>query len=186
MMINDLIPDFEVDAYDNGEIKKIKLSNCRGKWVILLFYPADFTFVCPTELKEAADNYEKIKSLGGEVMSISTDTVFAHKVWHDNSATINEIKYPMLSDPAGKVSKLFNVYSEEQGFALRGTFLIDPNGFLKTMEVHDNGIGRNFKETVRKLEAAKFIWDHPNNVCPAGWTPDKPALTTGSELIGKI
>jgi len=184
--INTNVPDFEVEAYQNNDIKKIKLSDYKGKWVILIFYPADFTFVCPTELEDAEKYYDKVKELGGEIMSISTDTAFVHKAWHDNSEAIGKIKYPMLADPTGNVSKMFGTYIEDEGLSLRGTFIIDPDGVLKTIEIHDNDIGRSAKEMYRKLEAAKFIREHEGTVCPASWEPGEDTLKPGVDLIGKI
>jgi peroxiredoxin (alkyl hydroperoxide reductase subunit C) len=184
--INSIVSDFELDAYQNNEIKKIKLSSYKSKWVILIFYPADFTFVCPTELEDAQKHYEEIKKLGGEIMSISTDTAFVHKAWHDTSHAISSIEYPMLADPTGKVSRMFGTYIEDEGLSLRGTFIIDPDGVLKTVEIHDNSIGRSAKEMVRKLEAGKFVREHTGNVCPASWEPGRDTLKPGVDLIGKI
>jgi peroxiredoxin (alkyl hydroperoxide reductase subunit C) len=184
--INTTVPDFELDSYQNSEIKKVKLSDYKGKWVVLIFYPADFTFVCPTELEDAANHYEEVKKLGGEIMSISTDTAFVHKAWHDNSPSISKINYPMLADPTGGLSRMFGTYIESEGLSLRGTFIIDPDGVLKTIEIHDNSIGRSAKEMVIKLEAAKFVREHDGNVCPASWEPGKDTLTPGVDLIGKI
>ena len=184
--INSIVPDFELDAYQNNDIKKIKLSSYKGKWVVLIFYPADFTFVCPTELEAASNFYKKVQELGGEIMSISTDTAFVHKAWHDGSPTIKNIEYPMLADPTGKISKMFGTYIEDEGLSLRGTFIIDPDGVLKTIEIHANNIGRSAKEMFRKLEAAKFVHEHGDNVCPANWEPGQETLKPGVDLIGKI
>lgn len=184
--INSLVPDFEVDAYQNDNIKKIKLSDYKGRWVVLIFYPADFTFVCPTELEDAQNYYEEVKKIGGEIMSISTDTVFVHKAWHDNSPSINKIEYPMLADPTGNISRMFGTYIEKEGLSLRGTFIIDPDGVLKTIEIHENNIGRSAKEMFRKLEASKFVKEHDGNVCPANWEPGKDTLEPKVNLIGKI
>jgi peroxiredoxin (alkyl hydroperoxide reductase subunit C) len=186
MNINTIVPDFESDAFYNGEINKIKLSDYKGKWVVLIFYPADFTFVCPTELEDAARYYSDVKQLGGEIMSISTDTAFVHKAWHDSSPAISKITYPMLADPTGKVSKMFGTYIEDEGLSLRGTFIIDPDGALKTIEIHNNDIGRSAKEMLRKLQAAKFVREHGGNVCPASWVPGDDTLKPGVDLIGKI
>ncbi|MCX6755439.1 MAG: alkyl hydroperoxide reductase subunit C [Candidatus Nomurabacteria bacterium] len=184
--INNLVPDFELDAYQNSEIKKIKISDYKGKWVVLIFYPADFTFVCPTELEDAQKYYEDVKKLGGEIMSISTDTAFAHKAWHDSSPAISKIQYPMLADPTGNIARTFGTYIENEGLSLRGTFIVDPDGVLKTIEIHDNNIGRSAKEMLRKLEAAKFTREHSGNVCPASWEPGEETLKPGVDLIGKI
>ena len=186
MNINTIVPDFELEAYQDFDIKKIKLSQYLGKWVVLIFYPADFTFVCPTELEDAAKYYDQVKELGGEIMSVSTDTAFVHKAWHESSPAIGTVKYPMLADPTGKVSKMFGTYIEEEGMSLRGTFIIDPTGKLKTIEIHDNSIGRSAKEMFRRLQAAKFVYEHGDNVCPASWEPGKDTLKPGVDLIGKI
>ena len=184
--IGQVVPEFEMEAFHNEEIKNIKLSDYKGKWLVLIFYPADFTFVCPTELKEAALLYSKFQEAGAEVISVSTDTAFVHKAWHDESDAIGLIDFPMAADPTGAVSKLFGVYMEDTGLALRGTFVINPDGELKTMEVHDLGIGRSAPEALRKLEAAKFVHEHGDQVCPAGWTPGADTLTPGLDLVGKI
>ena len=184
--INATVPDFELDAFFNDDISKLKLSDYRGKWVVLIFYPADFTFVCPTELEDAAKHYDQVKQLGGEIMSISTDTAFVHKAWHDSSPAISKINYPMLADPTGKVARMFGTYVEDEGLSLRGTFIIDPDGILKTIEIHNNDIGRSAKEMVRKLQAAKFVREHGGDVCPASWEPGDAVLSPGIELIGKL
>lgn len=180
------VPEFKMSAYHNNEIADIKLSDYKGKWVVVVFYPADFTFVCPTELEELADLYEEIKAEGAEVISVSTDTAFVHKAWHDASAAISKVNYPMGADPNGAVSRLFGVYLEEDGVALRGTFIIDPDGVLKTSETHDLGIGRSAAEALRKLKAAKFVHEHGDEVCPANWQPGGDTLTPGLDLVGKI
>ena len=184
--IGQKIPDFELEAFHNEKVKKIKLSDYKGKWLVLIFYPADFTFICPTELKEAADNYEKFKQLNAEVLSVSTDTVFVHKAWHDHSPAIGRIKFPMLADPTGKLCKEFGTYIEEEGLSLRGSFIIDPEGILKAFELHDNSIGRNIQELLRKLQAAIFVRENPGQVCPASWEPGKETLKPGLDLVGKI
>ncbi len=184
--IDKQVPDFEADAYHEEEIKKIRLSDFHGKWVVVFFYPADFTFVCPTELEDLAEHYEELQKLGVEVLSVSTDTVFVHKAWHDSSPAIRKIKFPMLADPTGKISRLFGVYSEEEGIAFRGTFLIDPDGVLKVIEIHNNDIGRNVEELIRKIQAAKFVYENEGVVCPANWEPGKEVLKPSLQLVGKI
>ena len=184
--IDNEVPEFEVEAFHNEEIKKVKLSDYKGKWVVLIFYPADFTFICPTELEEAADLYEEFQKLGAEVMSVSTDTAFVHKAWHDQSPAIKKIKFPMIADPVGKLCREFGTYIEEEGLSLRGSFIIDPEGILKTLEIHDNSIGRSAKELLRKLQAAKFVKENDGQVCPANWTPGKDTLKPGLDLVGKI
>lgn len=186
LTINQPAPTFEAEAFHNEEIKKIKLSHYKGKWVVLLFYPADFTFVCPTELGAVADAYEQLKQLGVEVFSVSTDTVFVHKAWYDNSETIKKIKFPMLADPTGKICKAYGTYIEDEGLSLRGTFLIDPDGILKAYELHDNSIGRSAEELIRKIEAAKFVRENKGQVCPMNWKPGGKTLKPGLDLVGKI
>ncbi len=184
--IGEAVPDFEVEVFQNEETKKVALSGYRGKWLVLIFYPADFTFICPTELEEAAAMYEDFKGLGAELISVSTDTVFVHKAWHDNSPSIKKIKYPMAADPAGKLCREFGTYIEGEGLSLRGSFIIDPDGILKAYEMHDNSIGRSAKELFRKLQAAKFVREAGGEVCPASWEPGKPTLKPGLDIVGKI
>jgi len=179
-------PEFSAKAFHDGEFKTVSLSDYSGKWVVLYFYPADFTFVCPTELGELADNYEKLKQLGAEVLSVSTDTEFVHKAWHDNSETIKKVKFPMLADPAGKICRDYKTYIDEEGLSLRGTFVIDPDGIVKAYEIHDNSIGRSAAELLRKIQAAKFVKEHKGLVCPAGWSPRANTLKPSMDLIGKI
>ncbi|RMD45809.1 peroxiredoxin [Candidatus Pacearchaeota archaeon] len=186
LFIGKKAPDFTAEAYVNDDTKKISLSDYKGKWVVLFFYPADFTFICPTELSELADKYDKIKEVGAEVLSISTDTVFVHKAWHDHSDSIKKIKFPMVADPTGKICKAYGTYIEEEGLSLRGTFIIDPEGVLRALEIHDNSIGRNADELIRKLHAAKFVYEHGSEVCPASWEPGKETLKPGLDLVGKI
>lgn len=184
--INAMAPHFETTAYHEDHDKKIKLSDYRGKWVVLFFYPADFTFVCPTELGDLADKYEEFKKLNAEVLSVSTDSHFVHKAWHDSSEQIKKIKFPMLADSTGQLSFSYGVYIKEDGMALRGTFIIDPEGVLKTMEIHANGIGRNSEELLRKLQAAQFVHKNGDQVCPANWHPGAKTLKPGMDLVGKI
>lgn len=185
-LINSKIPDFKVQAYHNSAFKTVSAADLKGKWSVFFFYPADFTFVCPTELGDLADKYNTLKELGVEVYSVSTDTHFVHKAWHDASDTIKKIKYPMLADPTGFLSRAFGVHIEEEGLAYRGTFLVDPEGKVKIAEVHDNGIGRNADELVRKVQAALFVAQHPGEVCPAKWRPGEKTLKPGLDLVGKI
>lgn len=180
------VAEFKMAAFQNDEIKDIKLSDFKGKWVVLMFYPADFTFVCPTELEDMASLYPKFQEAGAEVISVSTDTAFVHKAWHDTSDAIGKVDYLMGADPTGEVSQLFDVYIDDEGLALRGTFIIDPDGVLKTAEIHDLGIGRSAAETLRKLNAAKFVHEFGDQVCPANWTPGADTLTPGLDLVGKI
>jgi NADH-dependent peroxiredoxin subunit C len=185
-LINTKITDFKVQAYHQNEFKTVTHADLAGKWAIFFFYPADFTFVCPTELVDVAEKYEEFKKMGVEVYSVSTDTHFTHKAWHDTSDSIKKINYPMLADPTGHLSRAFGVYIEEEGLAYRGTFLVDPEGKIKLAEVQDNGIGRNAEELMRKVQAAQFIRNHPNEVCPAKWKPGSQTLKPGLDLVGKI
>ena len=157
-----------------------------GHWGIFFFYPADFTFVCPTELVDMADKYEQFKTMGVEVYSVSTDTHFVHKAWHDASDSIRTIKYPMLADPTGFLSRSFGVMIEEVGMAYRGTFVVNPEGMIKVVEMNDNNIGRDANELLRKLEAAQFVAKHDGEVCPAKWKKGDASLKPSIELIGKI
>jgi peroxiredoxin len=185
-LINSKVIDFKVQAYHQKNFKTVTSADLNGKWSIFFFYPADFTFVCPTELGDMADKYDTFKKMGVEVYSVSTDTHFVHKAWHDTSDTIKKIQYPMLADPTGLLSRAFGVHIEEEGLAYRGTFLVNPEGFIKLAEVNDNGIGRNADELLRKVQAAQFIAAHPNEVCPAKWKPGGETLKPGLDLIGKI
>ena len=186
VQIGQEVPDFNSKAFHNEEMKDIKLSDYKGKWLILMFYPADFTFICPTELSEAADYYEEFKKLGAEILSVSTDTVFVHKAWHDQSPAIKKVQYPMLADPTGRLCREFGTYLEEEGLSLRGSFIIDPDGILTAFEIHDNSIGRSAKELLRKLQAAVFVRENQGQVCPASWEPGEETLTPGLDLVGKI
>ncbi len=184
--IGDKIPNFEVDALIGSDIRKVRMHDYLGKWVVMIFYPADFSFVCPTELEEAAKLYDDFKKLDAEVLSVSTDTAFSHKAWHDTSPAISKITFPMLADPAAKLSREFGTYIEDEGLSLRGTFIVDPDGIVKAMEMHDNSLGRNISETLRKLKSAIHVREFPGEVCPVNWEPGKKTLKPGVDLVGKI
>ncbi len=185
-IINSLVPEFNVQAFQNGKFKSVSNNDVKGKWGIFFFYPADFTFVCPTELVDMADKYEKFQEMGVEVYSVSTDSHFVHKAWHAASDTIRKSKYPMLADPTGVLSRSFGVMIEEEGMAYRGTFLVNPEGQIKIAEIHDNGIGRNADELLRKVEAAQFVATHDGEVCPAKWKKGDSTLKPSIDLVGKI
>ncbi|WP_455661041.1 alkyl hydroperoxide reductase subunit C [Pradoshia sp.] len=185
-LITKKLADFTVQAYHDGEFKEVTLEDVKGKWSIFFFYPADFTFVCPTELADLQDNYAKLQEINCEVYSVSTDSHFVHKAWADATDTIGKIKYPMLADPAHVLSRQFEVLIEEAGQALRGTFIVNPEGEIKAYEIHDLGIGRTAEETVRKVQAAQFVAEHGDKVCPAKWTPGEETLEPSLDLIGKI
>lgn len=180
------IEDFEFEAYHDEQIKRMRLSQQKGKWLVLLFYPADFTFVCPTELEDAADRYEEFQEAGAEIMSVSRDTAFVHKAWHDQSPSIKKIRYPMIADPTAQLCRYFGTYNEVDGLSLRGSFIIDPDGVLKAIEIHDNSIGRSADEILRKLQAAVFVRGHEGEVCPANWRPGRKTLHPGLDLVGRI
>jgi peroxiredoxin len=186
MRINQNIPTFKVQAYHRETFKTVSHEDLLGKWSVLFFYPADFTFVCPTELADLAEKYAELRSMGVEVYSVSTDTHFTHKAWHDTSETIKQIDYPMLADPTGQLTRAFGVYKEDEGLAQRGTFVVNPDGQVKIVEIHDDGIGRNATELVRKIQAAQFVASHPGEVCPAKWKPGAATLKPGLDLVGKI
>lgn len=185
-IINTKVTDFSVQAYVNESFKTVTQNDLKGKWSVFFFYPADFTFVCPTELGDMADYYEKFRSLGVEIYSVSTDTHFTHKAWHDASETIKKIKFPMLADPTGHLSRAFGVHIEAEGVANRGTFVVNPDGLIKIVEIHDNGIGRNAEELFRKVQAAQFVANNSGEVCPAKWKPGQQTLKPGLNLVGKI
>ena len=185
-IINATTPEFKVQAFQNGEFKTVSNEDIKGKWAIFFFYPADFTFVCPTELVDLADKYEELKGMGVEVFSVSCDTHFVHKAWADASDSIKKIKYTMLADPLAVLAKGFGVYKEDEGVAYRGTFLVNPEGKIKLAEMQDNSIGRNADELVRKVKAAQFVASHPGEVCPAKWKEGAETLKPSIDLVGKI
>ena len=186
MQINQRVAPFKVQAYHREKFQTVTHEDLLGKWAILFFYPADFTFVCPTELADLAERHKELEALGVKVYSVSTDTHFTHKAWHDTSDAIKKVDYPMLADPTGALSRAFGVYVEEEGLARRGTFLVDPEGRVKIVEVHDDGIGRDAGELLRKVQAALFVASHPGEVCPAKWKPGAATLKPTLDLVGKI
>jgi peroxiredoxin (alkyl hydroperoxide reductase subunit C) len=185
-LIGKILPDMELDAIVDDNIEKVKLSSFRGKWFVLFFYPGDFTFVCPTELREIASMYGDFTKEKAVVAAVSCDSIYSHKAWHDSSESIKTVNYPMIADPAGALSKMLGVYLENEGVSLRATFIVDPKGVIKAMEVNDNSIGRSAKELLRKLQASKYVEEHAGEVCPASWHPGEKTLKPGSELVGKI
>ena len=185
-IINSKLPEFRVQAYHNGEFKEVTNKDIEGKWAIFFFYPADFTFVCPTELEDLQSKYSQLQQMGVEVFSVSTDSHFVHKAWHDTSERIKKIEYPMLADPTGLLARAFGVMIEEDGMAYRGTFVVNPKGLVKIVEINDNNIGRNADELVRKVEAAQFVAAHPGNVCPAKWKQGAETLQPSIDLVGKL
>ncbi len=185
-IINSQLVDFTVQAYQNGEFKTVSSEDVKGKWAIFFFYPADFTFVCPTELVDMADKYAEFQAMGVEIYSVSCDSHFVHKAWADASESIAKIKYPMLADPTGLLARAFGVMIEEAGMAYRGTFVVDLEGLVKLAEVQDNSIGRNADELMRKVKAAQCVATHDGEVCPATWSEGAETLKPSIDLVGKI
>ena len=185
-IINSEIKPFTAQAFHNGQFVSVSDRDLRGKWSIVFFYPADFTFVCPTELGDLADVYPQFQKLGVEVYAVSTDTHFTHKAWHDASDTIRKIKYPMIGDPTGNITRNFGVMIEEEGLADRGTFVIDPEGRIQIVEINASGVGRDASELLRKVKAAQYVASHPGEVCPAKWKEGDATLAPSLDLVGKI
>lgn len=185
-MINKEISDFSVSAFCGGEFKTVKKSDILGKWSVFFFYPADFTFVCPTELEDIAEKYSDFKAAGCEVYSVSTDTHFVHKAWHDASERIKKIEYVMLADPTHALSKDFEVYIENDGLAERGSFIVNPEGKIVSYEVNAGNVGRNAAELFRKLQACQFVAEHGDEVCPAKWQPGAQTLKPSLDLVGRL
>lgn len=185
-LINTTVKTFKATAFHQGEFVPVSDADLRGKWSVVFFYPADFTFVCPTELGDLADHYAQLQKLGVEIYSVSTDTHFTHKAWHDASDTIKKIQFPMIGDPTGAITRNFGVMIEDEGLALRGSFVINPEGVIKVIEVNDLGIGRAANELLRKIQAAQYVATHEGEVCPASWQPGDATLTPSLDLVGKI
>lgn len=185
-VINTQIKPFKAQAFKNGEFIEVTEADLKGKWAVFFFYPADFTFVCPTELGDVADYYDEFQKLGVEIYSVSTDTHFTHKAWHDASETIGKIKYPMLGDPTLQISRNFEVLREDQGLANRGTFIVDPDGIIQAVEITAEGIGRDAQDLLRKVKAAQYVAAHPGEVCPAKWKEGAKTIAPSLDLVGKI
>ncbi|KGX93720.1 alkyl hydroperoxide reductase subunit C [Pontibacillus halophilus JSM 076056 = DSM 19796] len=185
-LIGKEVQPFNAQAFRNGEFVEVSEENFKGKWSVVMFYPADFSFVCPTELEDLQDQYETLQQLGAEVYSVSTDTHFVHKGWHDSSEKINKITYTMIGDPSQTISRNFDVLNEESGLADRGTFIIDPDGVIQTVEITADGIGRDASQLVSKIKAAQYVRNNPGEVCPAKWEEGSETLTPSLDLVGKI
>jgi peroxiredoxin (alkyl hydroperoxide reductase subunit C) len=185
-LIGKEVNDFKVQAFVGGNFKEVTKADLLGKWSVFVFYPADFTFVCPTELGDLADNYDEFKKIGVEIYSVSCDSHFVHKAWHDASETIQKIQYTMLGDPTATLARDFEVYIEDEGMALRGSFVINPEGKIVSYEVNDNSIGREASELLRKVQAAQFVAEHGDQVCPAKWRPGAETLKPSLDLVGKL
>lgn len=185
-MINKEVSNFTVQAYHNNEFKTVSKDDILGKWSVFFFYPADFTFICPTELEDLANKYEEFKGLDCEIFSVSTDSHFVHKAWHDTSDRIKKINYPMLADPTHALSKDFDVLIEEDGMAERGTFIVNPEGKIVGYEVSAGNVGRNADELFRKVQACQFVYEHGDEVCPAKWQPGAETLKPSLDLVGML
>jgi len=185
--IGQAVPDGTYHTFHRQEIQPITLESYRGQWLVLVFYPGDFTFICPTELEELGSLYGEFQKLDAEVLSISTDSVYVHKAWHDASPSIKGLPFPMVADPGGRLAQQLGVYVPQEGVALRGSFIFDPDGALSAYEVHHNSIGRNMNELLRKLQASAFVRDNGGvEVCPVSWKPGDRTLKPGLDLVGKI
>jgi len=185
-LINQPIPTFKTQAYHNGKFVEVSNESMKGKWNVMIFMPAAFTFNCPTEIEDAADNYAEFQKMGAEVYIVTTDTHFSHKVWHETSPAVGKAQFPLVGDPTHTLTRGFGVHIDEEGLALRGTFIINPEGHVKTAEVHSNEIARDVQETVRKLKAAQYTAANPGQVCPAKWKEGAATLTPSLDLVGKI
>lgn len=185
-LIGTEVKQFKASAYKNGEFLEITEENFKGKWSVVCFYPADFTFVCPTELEDLQDNYGTLKGLGAEIYSVSTDTHFTHKAWHDSSDAIKKITYTMIGDPSHILSSNFDVLIEADGLANRGTFIIDPDGVIQAVEINAGNIGRDASVVVNKIKAAQYVRNNPGEVCPAKWKEGASTLKPSLDLVGKI
>ena len=185
-LINTAVPAFKVNAFHNGKFIEVTEHSLKGKWSVLVFMPAAFTFNCPTEVEDAADNYAEFEKAGAEVYIITTDTHFSHKVWHETSPAVGKAGFPLLGDPTHQLTRAFGVHIDEEGLALRGTFIANPDGVIKTAEIHDNAIARDMKETLRKLKAAQFVAANPGQVCPAKWQEGAKTIAPSLDLVGKI
>jgi len=185
-LVNTKVAPFKAQAFHNGKFIEVSEQSLQGQWSAFIFMPAAFTFNCPTEVEDAADNYAEFQKLGTQVYIITTDTHLAHKVWHETSPAVGKARFPLVGDPTHQLTRAFGVHIEAEGLALRGTFVINPAGVIKTAEVHDNAIARDVKETLRKLKAAQYVANNPGQVCPAKWNEGAKTLTPSLDLVGKI
>ena len=185
-LINKEGSDFSVQAFQNNEFKTVTKADLQGKWSVFFFYPADFTFICPTELEDLANKYEEFKKIGCEIYSVSCDTHFVHKAWHDTSERIQKIQYPMLADPTHALSRDFEVYIEADGVSERGTFIVNPDGKIVAYEVNAGNVGRDADELFRKVQASQFVYEHGDEVCPAKWQPGAETLKPSLDLVGQL
>ena len=188
MLIGKQAPDFKTEAYQQGKVKEIELSDFRGKWVTMFFYPGCFTFVCPTELALLAESYDQFTGIGAEVLSVSCDSVYSSKAWHEEELSKmveGGIPFPMLADQGGEIGKLYDVYDAAVGQNVRGRFVIDPDGVVAAMEVLPPEVGRNIEEIIRQIQALQHV-KNTGEVTPANWFPGKQALAPTIDLAGKV
>ena len=185
-LINTQVQPFKVNAFNNGKFIELTDESLKGKWSVLIFMPAAFTFNCPTEIEDAAENYAEFQKAGAEVYIVTTDTHFSHKVWHETSPAVGKAKFPLVGDPTHQLTRAFGVHIDEEGLALRGTFVVNPEGQIKVAEIHDLGIGRDAAELLRKVKAAQYVASHPGEVCPAKWKEGEATLAPSLDLVGKI
>jgi NADH-dependent peroxiredoxin subunit C len=185
-LINTAVQPFKVQAFQAGKFIEVTEQDLLGDWSVLVFMPAAFTFNCPTEVEDAADSYADFQKLNTKVFIVTTDSHFAHKVWHETSPAVGKAKFALVGDPTHVLTNMFGVHIPDEGMALRGTFLINPEGIIKTAEVHDNAIARDMSETLRKLKAAQYVAAHPGEVCPAKWNEGANTIKPSLDLVGKI
>ncbi len=185
-LINTTVKPFKAQAFLNGKFIEVTDQTLKGKWSVVIFMPAAFTFNCPTEVEDAATHYAEFQKVGAEIYIVTTDTQFSHKVWHETSPAVGKAKFPLVGDPTHQLTRAFDVHIDEEGLALRGTFIINPDGVIKTLEIHDNAIARDVAETLRKLKAAQYVAAHPGEVCPAKWKEGATTLKPSLDLVGKI
>jgi len=185
-LINTHVKPFKAQAFHNGQFVEVTEKSLQGKWSVIVFMPAAFTFNCPTEVEDAANNYGEFQKLGAEVYIVTTDTHFSHKVWHETSPAVGKATFPLVGDPTHQLTRAFDVHIDEEGLALRGTFIVNPEGVIKAYEIHDNAIARDMTEALRKLKAAKYVAEHPGEVCPAKWQPGPDTIKPSLHLVGKI
>ncbi|WP_439861433.1 alkyl hydroperoxide reductase subunit C [Pseudomonas sp. MBLB4136] len=185
-LINTQVQPFKANAFHNGKFIEVTEQSLKGKWSVLIFMPAAFTFNCPTEIEDAANNYAAFRDANTEVYIVTTDTHFSHKVWHETSPAVGKAQFPLVGDPTHALTNAFGVHIAEEGLALRGTFVINPEGVIKTVEIHSNEIARDVSETLRKLKAAQYTAANPGQVCPAKWKEGEATLAPSLDLVGKI
>ncbi|WP_019831089.1 alkyl hydroperoxide reductase subunit C [Sphingomonas sp. PR090111-T3T-6A] len=185
-LLGTMIKPFKACSYKSGKFVTVTDAEISGRWAVFFFYPADFTYVCPTELEDLADNFDEFCRLGIDIFSVSTDTVYSHKVWHDISPAIAKVQFHMLADQGHIISSNFDVLRPGEGIADRGTFVVDPDGIIRIIEITSDGVGRSASELLRKIQAAQYVAANPGEVCPAKWEDGDETITPAPELVGRI